>query len=766
MAGIPKAIEPQTDFSAGEIDVSAKRSDSPAAKAGARQMSNFRILNTKGVTNRPGRRIVQLLSAINNVSRTEEVTLSPGHVFRLVFSQTRLDVFDSTGATVFTLTDSSRLIWQSANLNQIVYAVLGKTIYLTFAPPGTIGMVPQALAWDGISVWTIANYTTLNTSGNQTRTIFYRLSKLGIAMLPTAATGNITMQFSSPVPGFSAAMIGSLLRYCGRQILVTGFTNAQSLTGTVKESLPPAQIITTVSDPRNIFNLGDVVVGALSGAKGIVVLTSAINISVQLTSVTQNSATVTTGFISNEVIASQGGSIRITNTGSDVTNASPASVAVWDDEVFNSFRGWPASCFADQGRLGFCNFPALPNGISWSAISSPNDLYVDVNPSSAMFELTPDKTQVRYVVAGPESSEFVFCDTRIYYIPISPTNPLKPGSVAFQLLSGDGAAPVQPRAVQEVIIYINAGQSSVMSVLAPGAYYRPYETRSLTDMHFHLINNPVAIAAPASDDAHFNERYIYVLNGDGTIAVGKYSVDSGQIKGVVGWVPWTGAGTVQWVASLGSDVIFSTVYPGDAVVELLDNTLYLDGAEFVNALPTALLPPAGKGPLFWTPNGAVSLMDQGNRSMGIYQVDANGFIVPQNVAGENLASLTLVAGQAWNAALEPFVPPAQGGADQKQRLYARRISRAQIYVKDSTGFRLDSLRSGQQGPNLPAPGTVTRSRRVTTYNQNDDPTKPPLLREQDYLFRPIGRSPDPRIAIVKDSPGPLTIIEIGLEVSV
>jgi hypothetical protein len=56
-----------------------------------------------------------------------------------------------------------------------------------------------------------------------------------------------------------------------------------------------------------------------------------------------------------------------------------------------------------------------------------------------MFEIAPGKVQVYYVVPGPESSEFVFCDRRIYYIPISPTNPLKPGSVAFQLLSGDGA---------------------------------------------------------------------------------------------------------------------------------------------------------------------------------------------------------------------------------------------------------------------------------------------------------------------------------------
>ena len=49
-----------------------------------------------------------------------------------------------------------------------------------------------------------------------------------------------------------------------------------------------------------------------------------------------------------------------------------------------------------------------------------------------------------YVVPGPESSEFAFCDNAVYYIPISVTNPLKPGSVAFQLLTSNGSAAVQP----------------------------------------------------------------------------------------------------------------------------------------------------------------------------------------------------------------------------------------------------------------------------------------------------------------------------------
>jgi hypothetical protein len=57
----------------------------------------------------------------------------------------------------------------------------------------------------------------------------------------------------------------------------------------------------------------------------------------------------------------------------------------------------------------------------------------------------------------PGELEFVFCDKKLYYIKIDATNPLRPGSVGFQLLSGDGCASVQPRVSQDLILYVNAG---------------------------------------------------------------------------------------------------------------------------------------------------------------------------------------------------------------------------------------------------------------------------------------------------------------------
>jgi hypothetical protein len=205
-----------------------------------------------------------------------------------------------------------------------------------------------------------------------------------------------------------------------------------------------------------------------------------------------------------------------------------------------------------------------------------------------------------------------------------------------------------------------------------------------------------------------------------------------------------------------------------SVVEVLDNTKYVDGALLVNSLPTPFTPPGGKGPLyvFPGPGGAVTLMDNSTRMMGVYQIDANGFIVPQNNGGENLAAATLTAGHDWTATLEPFVPDAQTGQSVHQRMFKRRVSRMAVYVSNSTGFLMARLFSGPITRTSPALGTTMNIRRVETWNQDDDPTQPPPLREEAQRWRPIGRSYDPRVCVIKDSPGPILVHEIGCEISI
>jgi len=850
---IPKIIDAQRDFSAGELDLSGKRGDElPSMKVSARQMANWRILSTKALANRPGRSAL-----FPAAGRTEEFVMPGGAVFFLNFAAGALTVFNAAGAQVFTATTIHRvptdagfaIPWTSLTLGGITWAQTGRIIFIAY-PDGAPNNVPQVLSFDGVSTWTLAPFVeTVDYSGKK-RTPFYRISAPAITLDPSATSGNINITFSQAV--LVAGMIGTRIQYCGRQLTITGVTNATTGTATANEPLPPGETLGYSGGSLNgQINVGDVVIGSVTGATGIVtaaggsqtllfasgggyitpggvgstftggtsgtigIVTGSSYYFDQSTYRIWDTVTITsgTGFVSGEAVTGPSGTFNnsgvsnnqsnsivvqlipagtsdnvIQFTTSDtavgpsgsfkvtsVTVANPQAVADWDDEVMNLFRGYPASVFADQSRLGFTNFPSVPAGIAWSAIALYYDFRVAALADNAIFELAPGNAQVFYVIPGMESSEFVFTDRSVYYIPITPAVPLEPGSVAFNKLSDFGCLPnVQPRRAEQSIVYVKAGGTEIGAVQAPGAYYRPYVIEDISEMHSHLFVglNPTAIAIP-SGPQQFSETYIYISLAGGTLVVGHFAMRQGLIepgpegKPHIGWLPWSGAGTVQWAAARQGDVIFTTQYGSTVVVEQINTTHYLDGALFVNNLPAPFTPPGGKGPLFKFPgpNTTVTLIDLGTRFMDTYQVDANGFIIPQFIGGENLASLQLVAGQPWTATLEPWLEGTQPGQSIGQRLRRRRVTHMGVNVSLSSGFVMARLFAGPLTPTSPALGTIINSKRIPTWNLGDDPTQPPPLREEVRRWRPLGRAFDPRIAVIKDTPGPLLIHELGVEVT-
>lgn len=900
---IPQILGAQRDFSSGELNPEGKRrDDAPEMRAGARQLRNWRILNPGAVRNRPGR-----TALFPTDGRTEEVLIAPGTVHTLCFGNGTLKIRDQTGALV---AGNTGYAWTAATAGQIVFALvprdaLDRDIIMCFP-----GKRPKIARYTNGTGWSFLDFTFAQNANRATAEPFYRLAGPGITITPSDVKGTITVSASADV--FVAAMVGARVRWLGNQILLVGFTDTKTMTGIVLQQLPPT--FDYGGTFTGSFQVGDVVEDA-AGRQGEV---TAVGLSAGLINlITVNHyGNAASGFPAAEDVVGPNGVLHVTSAGSAT---SPKTTLQWDESACSDYRGWPQSVFFDQNRLGFCNLPSVPGAVLWSGIGIYDSFTPGALPSDAIFEIAPDRVQVLFVMPGPESSEFVFCDKAIYYIPISETNPLKPGSVAFKNLSKDGCANVQPQNMQEVILYVSSGGLRVQSIIAPGAYYRPYETRDLTDQHSHLFNAIVCIAIPNADGT-FPERYAYVLNGDGTIAVGKYNVENGTIKGIVGWLPWdcvntpaSGApaslttSTVEWISALGSDVIMTTTYTSGAtgvkIAEILDDGQYLDGSQFVNAVPppmqtgtdpslstllvggaftsmndhaapaaafdgnplkaqagspgvnsatagynntigafwgtahivnrvrvTAPLDVAlsgngsttfkiqgshdgstytdlytsaatlgtlgevidittgitvttayeyhrinvsgtstkevgvaqvefysttpgethqsvggGMGPLWWLAGGTADLID-GWKTMGTYQVDVNGNLVPIQ-PGEDLSSATLTAGKAWTATLEPFVHNMNEGQDVQQRMRRRRVPKIAATVYRSSGFVLAGLR-------------------VPPWNVGDDASQAPPLRESTFFSRPLGRDYDPRVNLIKDTPGPLTIVEIGIEAGV
>ena len=390
-----------------------------------------------------------------------------------------------------------------------------------------------------------------------------------------------------------------------------------------------------------VFALGDLVSGGTSGATGIVVSLGGTSIIVAQvngiafvgtevitntagttqTDTTVNSVTTSTAIVVQVLPNASGNTIYFQNSvvggaselvvgpsgssngGATITinNLPPQAIGVWDDEVMNGFRGWPSSLFADQSRLVLCNVPSVQSAVIWSAVALYQDLYTDVQPDDAFLELAPGNSTVLYGVPGMESSEFIFTDKAIFYIPINVNNPLKPGSVSFDKLADYGCLPgVQPRRAEQSIIFMKAGGVQVAAVQVPGAYYRPNIIDNISEMHSHLFtpSSVIAIAIP-SGPTQFEENYLYILLANGTAVVGRYTMRQGLLepgpegKPTIGWGPWNGVGTIGWIAARQGDVIFTATYAPNGIgavslVEKLDATQYVDAAISVNNPPIAL----------------------------------------------------------------------------------------------------------------------------------------------------------------------------------
>ncbi len=766
---IAKTVTAQTDFSAGELNTEIKRNETHVLhKSGGREVENFRILQSQSLNQRPGRRLLFIYDG-----RVDEIEVAPGVKYRLCFGNDgSMDVKDIDGLTV-AAQPAATYAWRELTLRNIVWTfvragALGVEVVITFP-----GQRMKKAIYNGFT-WAFTDFAFQQDNQGHDLVPFLRIAAPAITMDPSGTTGNITIVFNEDVLDVSTPSlhIGAQFRYAGRRMIVTAVADARHATATVIDTLPPRELITAKQQLTGGYEVvvGDIVIGAQSGAEGIVT---------QILSATVFEVQIINNILSGFILFSPGvgenfATPSTRNSVADISNVTfdPAAISVWDEQMISDARGWPQSCFTDQNRLGLCDLPGTPSGILWSWVSLPYNFDVGGNSGAvptadyAIAELVPGRRRVYHVVPGPESSEFVFTDRGLYYIPINASNPLKPGSVAFQLITSDGCARIQPRVLEEVIIYVTAGLVSVNAVLAPGAYYRPFQTRSLTDYNNHLIRQPIGIAVP-TDDGQYNERYFFVLNDDGTVAVAKVDVENGDVKPPIGWLLWTSAGEVDWVSCLGATVLFMAHYtdPARAVVEQLDADVYLDSNLLVNTLPIAMAAPAAKGPLWWMPGGTVTLMDS-LRAMGTYNVDDDGNLIPQGYAGENLTAENLSAGQPWTSKLEPFITATPPGPDNLQRMRRRKMARIALYVRNSTGFLYQMLYAGAERRNGPAIGDVMSERRIETWNQDDDPTQQPPLREETYVFKTLGRYYDPRIRFLKDTPGPIQILEIDTEVTV
>lgn len=561
----------------------------------------------------------------------------------------------------------------------------------------------------------------------------------GITLTPSALTGSITVTASANL--FSAQWVGMRIRYAYREILITAYTNATTVTGTVVSELPPTYRLTMSAVTG--FRVNDIVQGQTTGFEGIVVAVDTVNKRIDVVTLkyfdgpdtneviaspnSTSSASASGGGKASSSPGGSGGGGGGSSTGKSVI--SPAACPIWDEPLISPVRGYPRSGAAAAGRLFLCDFHSAPDTIAASSVRDITDFKVGDEDDDAIARAIGDnRPRLLHVINAGDV--LILSSRGCYLISLRDGNALTPASFNPIKFDTRGSAVARPAVVDDGVVFIEASGTAIAAATLSGNIYLKWSVRTISTYHDQLFTNPVSLCGPPSN-CTFEDKYLFVINSDGT-AVAMSWVDGFDVE-KIGFVPWTTDGDIRRIApafgtywlsvrrQLASGLRFCVErFSSDAI---MDCTLPAGGA-----IPTVFngtsMSIAGDG---WY-SGEVTIASGAVPDVGEYPADAE--------IGFNFVSRVM----PW---------PKKQVQHPKAGLLSCRVIRVSASVLKSGPFQIRC-------------NAITQN--FGGYSFGDDLSLPAPERTQIFRASVVGRRDHPEIEFIKPHPAKFQILAISQEV--
>ena len=518
---VVKRTYKQADFSLMGIREDMLEGDDIEARGKSlREAKNIRALASRAIESRPGS---LYLADLTGYDLLFEIRPADGLIFSLALGSGKLLISSQDGSPVYEL---SSVPWPDLE-GFWVQTFREKTIF----GHGVAGLFTLEL--DG-STWSLTPFVFDSAPGGDTAQPYWSFVQ-GISLTPSARTGAITVTASADV--FAAADVGQRIRYGQREILVTAFTSATEVSGTVVSTLPPSFNV-TVSNGGD-FQSGDVVVGSDTNFQGIV------------QSISGNVLSVTAlrffdGPDAGETLSSPKGSSKVTSK-SEIT---PLPSVIWDEPLMSPKRGYPRSGSAVSGRLILVDFPLVPDLVVCSSARAVTDFEAGAEEDDAIVRQSGDDVP-RFLHAINAGDLILLSDRGSYYVQTRGDGVLSPATFRTILFDKRASSAVAPQLVDDGVAFLNSTRQSVLYASLAGNVNLRWRVRNMTVYHQHTIKQPVAICG-AGSNFRTTEKYLLVVNSDGTIAAVSWreSLDDEA----VGFVAWETVGQYRAAALCSTSI--------------------------------------------------------------------------------------------------------------------------------------------------------------------------------------------------------------------
>lgn len=347
------------------------------------------------------------------------------------------------------------------------------------------------------------------------------------------------------------------------------------------------------------------------------------------------------------------------NISTPFANTNPIPAATWTfdkstagstvEAYWSNRRGWPRTGQFHQGRWYPGGWPSRPSTLLGSEVDKYFSFKVSAEPladESVELTLTGDQQPAIRKMHSRGGNLFLFTDDGPYLISASPVTP----EDFYAERQGDmPCAAIDPCELEGFPVFVGSPEGSVRQAIyelqlsSNDEQRDSYVPDELSLLSSDLIRSPVQGMVLSKRNDQNTAIYLFVVNGDGTIAV----LNSRRRQNVTAWTPFTTQGYWRDVSVLGGKV---------TVLVERGGALFLERFNAARLTDCTITLTAGSPQTVWTGladlNGmTVQLLGDG-RDLGDAVVTGGGVTTPAAVS-------QLQVGLGFEWAVEPMQIEAQ-----------------------------------------------------------------------------------------------------------
>lgn len=397
------------------------------------------------------------------------------------------------------------------------------------------------------------------------------------------------------------------------------------------------------------------------------------------------------------------------------------------ENVWSGTRGWPNTATFHEGRLWFGGSKSRPSTVWGSNVGDVFNFDTGRARDDQAIDVTLSTDQVNAVTGIISNRSLqIFTSGAEFYIPESPVTP---ENVSVKPQTNLGSKRVRPVVLEGLTLFLQRTGKALYQFQFVDEF-QSNESRSLSLIAPHLINDPIQMYV-SRGSSESDANYVYITNAQGDMTV----FNTQSFEGVQAFTRWSGYGSISSAAVVDDTVYTLTERGGTYYLDMADTTLNTDSAVTVSGFT-------------------------GSAVTGLTHLE--GETVKVKVGGAVQTDKTVVSGEitldraADNEDVEvglEFTPTLQtmplniqlqNGINAAQK---KRILRCAIRLDNSNGV-------------------IVNDQRLADRTIGQDQFSPP---EPQSGFKRIflaGWSLDATVTITQDTPFPLTVTALDLEVKV